>query len=396
MSGVPLSSTLAAPDDAAAPVSRPRVPWRREIVELLLVGGLTPLLFPLSFVLRRTFGFDGPELAVGFLFFHAAFIVNDPHFAVTYVLFYDDVRGRAFGDVFPPALRLRYVLMGFVAPAALFAWCAWALATRSAPALGYLMSLMFLLVGWHYVKQGFGLLTVLAARRGVRFLPRERLAILAHCYAGWAYAWASPADPGTVVEEKGVVFRTIARSALLERVTLGVLVATVLPLVWVLVQKRRREGSLPLLTPLVALLSSIWAWSIYSGVDPLVRYMVPALHSVQYLYIVWMLKATQAREREVEPYFEQAAPVRLGILICSSLALGFVLFHGLPTVLDAMLRPPRSGETDLGATPYLAAVVAFVNIHHYLMDTVIWRRENPLTRYLAPPRRGPPQPADPT
>jgi hypothetical protein len=23
-----------------------------------------------------------------------------------------------------------------------------------------------------------------------------------------------------------------------------------------------------------------------------------------------------------------------------------------------------------------------VNIHHYFMDTVLWRRENPLTRYL--------------
>lgn len=382
-----LPSTLDEPVDDAASRSPPAVSARRELLELLLVGGLTPLLFPLSFVLRRAFGLDGPELAVGFLMFHAAFVVNDPHFAVTYVLFYDDARARAFGDAFPPALRLRYLATGFVAPAALFAWCVWALATRSAPALGYLLQLMFLLVGWHYVKQGFGLLTVLAARRGVRFLPRERLAILAHCYAGWAYAWASPADPGTVVEEKGVVFTTIARSRLLERITLGVLLATVVPLVWVLVQKRRREGSLPLLTPLVAMLSSIWAWSIYSGIDPLVRYMVPALHSVQYLYIVWMLKASQAREREVEPYFEQAARVRLGMLVCSSLALGFLLFHGLPTVLDAMFGRPGSSQTDLGATPYLAAVIGFVNIHHYLMDTVIWRRENPLTRYLVA-RRG--------
>ena len=49
-----------------------------------------------------------------------------------------------------------------------------ALATKSAVALAYMIQLMFLLVGWHYVKQGFGLMTVLAARRQVRFLPRER------------------------------------------------------------------------------------------------------------------------------------------------------------------------------------------------------------------------------
>lgn len=382
----PKTTLEAADDGVSLPAKGTRTGARtrlHEVGELLLVGGLTPLLFLLSFLLRRTFGLDGPELAVGFLFFHAAFVINDPHFAVTYVLFYDDVRGRALGTTFSPSLRRRYLLVGFVAPALLLGFCVWALATGSARGLGYLLQLMFLLVGWHYVKQGFGLLTVLSARRGVRFLPRERAAILAHCYAGWAYAWASPADPGTVVEEKGVVFRTIARSRLLEQTTFVILLATIPPLIWVLWKKHRREGSLPLLTPLVALLSSIWAWSIYAGIDPLVRYMVPALHSVQYLYIVWMLKATEAREREREPFFEQAAPVRLGILVASALALGFVLFHGAPTLLDAMLGRRGTALTDLGPTPYFAAIVGFVNIHHYLMDTVLWRRENPLTRYLA-------------
>ena len=31
---------------------------------------------------------DVAELAVGFTFFHLAFIVNDPHFSVSYLLFY--------------------------------------------------------------------------------------------------------------------------------------------------------------------------------------------------------------------------------------------------------------------------------------------------------------------
>jgi len=45
---------------------------------------------------------------------------------------------------------------------------------------------MFFLVGWHYVKQGFGVFIVLSARRGAFYAGRERLAILAHCFAGWA------------------------------------------------------------------------------------------------------------------------------------------------------------------------------------------------------------------
>src|SRR3984957_3733692 len=252
------------------------------VIEFLLVGGATPLLFGVSWLLRRAVGIDSADLAVGFLFFYGAHFINDPHFSVTYFLFYDRARARAFGGEFGRAQRARYVFVGLVVPVGLAVWACTALASHSAFSLGLMIQLMFLLVGWHYVKQGFGVMTVLSARRGVRFLPRERVAILAHCYAGWAYAWASPWDPGRELEEKGGVYTSIAHSVGLERVTHVVFLAAVPPLVWVLVQKRRREGPLPLFTPLMALLCSVWSWSIYSSIDPLVQYVIPALHSVQY------------------------------------------------------------------------------------------------------------------
>jgi hypothetical protein len=155
-------------------------------------------------------------------------------------------------------------------------------------------------------------------------------------------------------------------------------------LVWTLVQKRRRDGRLPLITPLTALLSSIWSWSIYSSIDPLVVYVIPALHSVQYIDFVWLLRGNEAREREGPPWFETSAPVRLGSLALSALGLGWVLFHGAPAALDDTLvaRRGRFFDAALGATPYFAAIYTFVNIHHFFMDSVIWRRDNPKTRYL--------------
>jgi hypothetical protein len=372
-------TTLANSIPVGASRAAPRV---AAVAEFLLVGGATPLLFLASWVLRRTVGLDSADLAVGFLFFYGAHVVNDPHFAVTYLLFYEKARARAFGGEFPPLQRARYVFAALVVPAALVGWAATALAWRSAWSLGLLIQLMFLLVGWHYVKQGFGVMTVLAARRGVRFLPRERLALLAHCYAGWAYAWASPYDPGKEVEEKGVVYTTLAHPPGLERLTHVVFLASGVLLLVVLAQKWRREGRLPMLAPLTALLCSIWVWSVYSSIDPLVVYAIPALHSAQYLYFVWLLKGNEAREREGPPWFERSARVRLGLLATGALALGWLFFHGAPAALDDLLVPRRSRFTDLGATPYFAALFAVVNIHHYFMDTVIWRRENRLTRYL--------------
>ncbi len=375
-----------APDPLAAP------PWssgalRGRLAEFLLVGGATPLLFPLSWLLRLRFGLDAADLAVGFTMFHAAHLINDPHFAVTYVLFYKDARARAFGGAFGPWQRARYLVAGGVVPLALGAWAIVALSARSAAALGLMMQLMFLLVGWHYVKQGFGVMTVLAARRGLRFTPGERAAVLAHCFAGWAYAWANPYDPGTEVEAKGVVYTTLAHPRGLEPLALAALLVSAVVLFAALARKRWREGRLPLFTPLTALLCSVWAWSIFSSIDPLVRYVVPALHSVQYLYFVWLLKGNEAREREGPPWFEVSAPARLGILAASSLGLGWLLFHGAPTALDEALIPHRErfSGSAMGPTPCFAALYAFVNIHHYFMDHVIWRRDNPHTRYLLLP-----------
>ena len=384
-----LPSAQSSPVDVVPVEAGPVGPGRRpaglsRAAEFLLVGGVTPFLFPLAWMLRRSIGLDASEYAAGFVTFYAAHLINDPHFSVTYLLFYRGYRSSAFGRALGPVQQARYVFAGVVVPLVLAAWAIAALAAKSAFALGLMIQLMFFLVGWHYVKQGFGVMTVLAARRGVRFRRPERLAILAHCFAGWAYAWANPADVGTEVEEKGVVYTTIAHSRGFELATLAICLLTGLVMLGLLVAKRLREGSLPLLSPLVALLSSIWVWSIYSSIDPVVVYVIPALHSVQYLYFVWLLKANEAREREGPPWFEVSARVRVGILAVSSILLGWLLFHIAPTVLDDTLVPrrPRGVESALGSTPWFAAIFAFVNIHHYFMDWVIWRRETPQTRYL--------------
>src|SRR5580693_3648815 len=86
------------------------------VAEFLLVGGATPLLFALSWWLRRAVGLDAADLAFGFTFFYAAHVINDPHFSVTYLLFYEDVRERAFGRATPPLQRARYLVAGVIVP----------------------------------------------------------------------------------------------------------------------------------------------------------------------------------------------------------------------------------------------------------------------------------------
>lgn len=352
------------------------------LLELALVGGGTIVLFPLAWLVRAAVGLDDAELAAGFLTFHAAFVINDPHFAVTYLLFYR----RGLRELRDPATslaqRARVLLAGVVAPVALCAWAGAAIALRSAELLGAMVQLMYLTVGWHYAKQGFGVLAVLCARRGVFLSARERVAFVAHALAGWAFAWANPSMPAARFVEKGVVYTAIARPRWLELSAGAALAATTIAVVVVLATGRRREGrSLPA-GPVGAMLVTVWLWTIFSAIDPVMRYLVPALHSVQYLYFVWLVRRNEARAHEGPPTFGRPPAVRVAALAVSAIALGLALFHVGPSTLDALFVPRGKDPGPLGPTPFFAAIYVIVNVHHFLMDHAVWRRESPDARWL--------------
>jgi hypothetical protein len=142
----------------------------------------------------------------------------------------------------------------------------------------------------------------------------------------------------------------------------------------------RRSGRLPPLAALTGFLVSVWLWTAFSRIDPLLVYVIPALHSIQYLYFVWLSRRNEAAEHAGPPAF---APIGKALLRLAfgSVALGWFLFRGLPGLLDQylVLQDPFD---PLGETPYFAALGTFVNIHHYFMDSVIWRRGSPEARHL--------------
>ena len=348
------------------------------VLEWLAIGGITFVLFPLAWALRAALGLDEAELAVGFVCFHAAHFINDPHFSVTYLLFYDAVPR----DV-SASQRARWIVAGVIVPVALLSWGARALWTHDAQSIGWMAQLMYLLVGWHYAKQGFGVLTVIGARRGTFFTSRERTALLAHVYAAWAFAWASPASVAGEFEEKGVVYWAPARPGWLETVTGVVLAVTSIALAVLLALRWRRERTLPW-AELACFLATIWFWTIATSLDPLVRYVIPALHSIQYLYFVWLAKRTEARALEGPPTFGPRASTRVALLAVSAVVLGWVLFHGGPDAFDSFFveRSPEAARGAMGATPFFAVAYLFVNTHHYFMDWALWRRESATAKWL--------------
>ena len=115
--------------------------------------------------------------------------INQPHFAHSYQMFYRNFREKAFGASYARALRLRYVIAGLVVPAALIAFLAGTALTGSVRILAYGANLMFFLVGWHYVKQGYGILIVDSVQKRLMFSDRAKAAFRLNGYACWMVAW---------------------------------------------------------------------------------------------------------------------------------------------------------------------------------------------------------------
>lgn len=373
----------------------------RSVGEFLITGGATLLLIPFAYFFQKSAGLDESEYLVSFAAFYAAYVINDPHFAVSYLLFYKNVGKRVSGEEFTGAQRVRYIVSGFVVPAVLVAWIAVALIQQSAAILGGMIQLMFFLVGWHYVKQGFGVLAVLSSRRGVFLSSLERKLILAHCFFGWAYAWSSPRELGGTYEESGVVYTALSHPAGLMEVSQVLFFTSILGVAWVMIQRLRAKKPLPPLAATCGLFMSVWLWTVYSGFDPLIAYVIPGLHSLQYWYFVYLLKKNEAvselqsgkvSDGLVARLASTFGPIwgRLGLFFATTVGLAWLFFNGIPSLLDStvvattatMGTDPDVSTVGLGATPYVAAFATFINVHHYFMDHVIWRRENPDTRYL--------------
>jgi hypothetical protein len=359
--------------------------------EFMMVGGASLIILPLAMLIGPS---DGNIYVTAWVMFYVAYIVNDPHFMVSYQIFYRGARaklglgqgsqtGAGAGPegpvVYAPAEVWRYRFAGLVVPAILLTWIGYGFVSSSAAVFGWMIHLMFLTVGWHYCKQGFGVLTVLSARRGVKFSNLERSAFLFHVHAAWTSTWVSTQIGDHTYEMDGISYTAINLDPMVATVFQGAFWLSCAGVALVLILRTLRERALPPLIPLTGYLVSIHLWLVFSHFNALFAYIIPALHSLQYWFFVALLE--KGRDREARAINPRTPPFwrRFAVLITTTVALGLAFMSFGPRWLDGVFPYARDA---LGVTAVFASFAAFINIHHYFIDNVIWRRGNPEMRHL--------------
>jgi hypothetical protein len=304
-----------------------------------------------------------------------AHVINHPHFAHSYQIFYGGFSTKAFGNSTPRGLRLRYIIAGIAVPAALVGFFAIAIPLGDVALLGYAANIMTFLVGWHYAKQGYGMLMVDAALKGQRFDAAEKKIILVNTHVGWVVYWLSL---NTVLAEGafwGIPHFTLAVPGAVMWLGWFVFAATTLTTIAMLLRRRQREGALPW-NGLIAYATAIYAW-LFLFKDPLLLFVIPAFHSLQYLIVVWRYRLNAARgDGRTKDGSTARAWRNLAVFVVAGGILGFLGFWMMPSVLQSL----PYDKAIFGGSLFFFVAWIFINVHHYFLDTVMWRRENPDTK----------------
>ncbi|TIM61068.1 MAG: hypothetical protein E5Y58_33240, partial [Mesorhizobium sp.] len=123
------------------------------VADFLMLGGSAFLILPvLFFVPLKYEGFVGATMLL------LAHLINHPHFAHSYQLFYRNFGRKVRGDGYDKNLQVRYIFAGIVVPLIMGGFFAYGSIAGNARLLGYAGNAMAFFVGWHYVKQGYGML----------------------------------------------------------------------------------------------------------------------------------------------------------------------------------------------------------------------------------------------
>jgi len=344
---------------------------------LCLGGGSLLLLIPLSLLDVETFE---PTVAATILFL--AHFINSPHFAHSYQIFYRNFGEKAFGHAYRPQLRARYIIAGIVAPLALIAFFAIAVASDSARILGFGFNIMLFLVGWHYVKQGYGMMIVDSVLKKNFFAPRDKTILMVNSYLCWLLSWAMLNNVVSRRDMFGLTAYSIPVPEIL-LIVAGLATAVSSALALAVIYRQWRSGKPFPFNGAVAYLVTLYVWVLLPAIAAPAAFVVlmvlatPAAHSLQYLIVVWryQLNVENGKLGTERPRTLFRNPLsRLACFFAFGIAIGFCGFWIIPTALDLYFTYDKA---IFGSQMFLFMFAIFINVHHYFLDNVMWRRENP-------------------
>jgi len=240
--------------------------------------------------------------------------------------------------------------------------------------IGSLTNLMFLTVGWHYVKQAFGVTMVYASFDNFKFGKIERLVIRYSLLALWLLSFSSNNVSRTILEFSGLKYQGFNLPHFTFATTLLICNFAIASIITLFIFKYFREDKLPSINMLIPIIA-IYAWFYpTSYLYTFSAYLVPFFHCLQYLAFTYKVEKEELLDSVAQNYkkpnnFYNKYIKSLSFVYISLVVIGWISFEALPKLSDYY----HHSVSVYGASFFLICALLFINIHHYFIDNVLWR-----------------------
>jgi hypothetical protein len=327
------------------------------IPDLLLGCGLLYLAIAAAFALAGDGYFRGLPAVLPAVLIAAT---SAPHYGATLLRVYENSRDRR-----------AYFLFGGVATGGLLLLFGAALFNRY---VGSVLATIYLTwSGWHYMGQNYGIAAMFLRRRGAdldgtsrRLLRGSFVLSYLIVFLDMHAAQAPLADPSLEIRLVPLALPRAFTAGIMPAVTVAYLASTV---AWI-VRLGPRSGGLSGLAPVLAIagVQAFW-WSIpfglhHFGID---LGVVPLAWDLRPEFFAWIACAHAIQYLWVSSYFAKSSGNWRGQ---GRYYAGALMAGSAVWALPPLVFAPGVGEFDWNFALLLGAVV---NIHHFILDGVIWR-----------------------
>jgi hypothetical protein len=332
-------------------------------VDGLLVGWLATIVWVAVFAAGRLgMGYGVPGLTT---IYWVGAVVTAAHFGLSYHLAYSggfaSVRARPVALAIGPIVLL--ATLGVAGVAALRSGEHAELRT-----IGLLITAVYLLTTWHYVKQVYGVGRVGAAFAKIRLSSREAKVLRYGLYPLWFLGAAQVLARGGHYSFDGYAVGLSLLPPGGYHVLRLLAICSGVPLAVVFVGIAVRTRKLPpsaMLAPYIA----AYLWLALPTNLVLTLLLLAPFHALQYLAVGHRATLAVAAGRPGHHGVGWWLNV-FGGAACG----GLLVSRWLPQTLDARFT---SGH---GPALFTAAAFVFLNLHHYLIDASIWRSKGELVK----------------
>lgn len=343
---------MGQPVARAAAAPRPAI--ISPLIDALCVGGLSLLLLLPLLLSGRA---DLVIVGVGMQAWIAA-LVNMPHFMASYRLVYrsrETINAHRWAAIYVPLILIAYI-----------AFAVWQ-SRETDLYVSILMTVQGGYLAWHYTGQAWGMMATYTYLDGRSFQTVERrlvrggLYLLLAWHVAWFFRWGfGDTRFGPLLQSLYFILSVLSAVALVAGlVGLGMM--------------RARTGRFPPARALIAW-GAIFVWYAAMARDPRAIFWVQIAHALQYLMFPVRVEINRTRRSgsgQSRLVTHMAAYLILLVAVSVAMAV-WIPARAMDVVADWLGRRP--GEVTA------LSLLAFLNVHHYFTDGVMWKLRNPAVR----------------